>query len=256
MIIETVETKDRQFVTALARGLDILRAFSDGEPLLSNGEIVEKTGLPKATVSRLTYTLTELGYLISLKRLGKYQLGFPVLSLGYAVLANTSIRALAKPLMQDLADHAEASVSLGGRDGCEMVYLESCRSDAPLTLNLEIGSHIPLGVTAMGRAYLAGLTQEERAPVFEALKAQTGDGWGELLKGIEKAIREVEQRGYCLSISEWHDGINAVGVPLRPVDGAAPLALNCGGPATTLTLEKMETEIGPRLAGLAKQLRA
>ena len=51
--------KDRQFVTALARGLDILRAFHAGEGMLGNQEIAHRTGLPKPTVARLTHTLTE-----------------------------------------------------------------------------------------------------------------------------------------------------------------------------------------------------
>ena len=54
---------DRKFVTALARGLEVLRVFTPTEGLLGNGEIAERTGLPKPTVSRLTYTLTKLGYL-------------------------------------------------------------------------------------------------------------------------------------------------------------------------------------------------
>ena len=54
---------DRKFITALARGLEVLRAFTPTEGLLGNGEIAERTGLPKPTVSRLTYTLTKLGYL-------------------------------------------------------------------------------------------------------------------------------------------------------------------------------------------------
>ena len=65
---------DRKFVSALARGLEVLRAFTPTEGLLGNGEIVERTGLPKPTVTRLTYTLTKLGYLAYVERLGKYQL--------------------------------------------------------------------------------------------------------------------------------------------------------------------------------------
>ena len=250
------QNKDRQFVTALARGLEILKAFSQGEALLSNGELVKKTGLPKATISRLTHTLSELGYLVPLKRLGKYQLGVPALSLGYAVLANTSVRTLAKPLMQNLADDAQAPVSLAGRDGIEMVYLECCRSDAPLTLNLDVGSRIPLAATAMGRAYLAGLCDDERAPVMAQLKKCSGKDWAETEKQIFQAIDEVAKNGYCLSVGDWHDGINAVGAPLRPADGSQPLALNCGGSDRTLTRDKLVSEIGPRLVGLAKQLRA
>jgi len=249
------ETKDRQFVTALARGLEILKVFSRGETLLSHQGIVQKTGLPKATVSRLVHTLTELGYLVFLGRVGKYQLGIPALSLGSAVLANTTIRSLARPLMQELAHHAEALVGLGGRDGAEMVYLEACRSEAPLTLNLNIGSHIPLGKTAMGRAYLSGLNEEERRPVLDGLKRHMSNDWPSILKGIEGAIDEVERRGFCLGLGEWHGDINAVGVPLRPADGTVPLAFNCGGSTTTLTQEKLETDIGPRLVALADRLQ-
>ncbi|MDL2425343.1 helix-turn-helix domain-containing protein, partial [Pseudomonas sp. BAgro211] len=55
--------KDRKYVEALARGLDVLRAFTHGSVVLGNQEISRITGLPKATVSRMTYTLTQLGYL-------------------------------------------------------------------------------------------------------------------------------------------------------------------------------------------------
>jgi hypothetical protein len=73
--------KDRQFVTALARGLDILRAFHAGEGMLGNQEIAHRTGLPKPTVARLTHTLTELGYLNYIRRFRKYELGASVLAL-------------------------------------------------------------------------------------------------------------------------------------------------------------------------------
>src|SRR5215469_5383641 len=77
---------DRKFVAALARGLEVLRAFTATDGLLGNGEIVERTGLPKPTVSRLTYTLTKLGYLTYVERLGKYQLAPAALALGYSAL--------------------------------------------------------------------------------------------------------------------------------------------------------------------------
>ena len=63
---------DRKFITALARGLEVLRVFTPTEGLLGNGEIAERTRLPKPTVSRLTYTLTKLGYLSHIERLAEY----------------------------------------------------------------------------------------------------------------------------------------------------------------------------------------
>ncbi|HEX7055108.1 MAG TPA: helix-turn-helix domain-containing protein, partial [Burkholderiales bacterium] len=95
---------DRQFATTLARGLEVLRCFTPLEPLLGNKEISVRTGLPKPTVSRLTYTLTKLGYLRHNMRLGKYQLGSAVLSIGYPLLASMNVRQAARPLMKELAD--------------------------------------------------------------------------------------------------------------------------------------------------------
>ena len=83
---------DRQFVTALARGLDVLRAFRPGEAMLGNQEIAERTGLSKPTISRLTHTLLELGYLTYSARSGRYQLGPGVLALGYATIAGLEVR--------------------------------------------------------------------------------------------------------------------------------------------------------------------
>ena len=88
---------ERKFVVALARGLDLLRAFRPGETLLGNRDFVERTGLPKATVNRLAYTLTVLGYLRFDEALGKYALDAGVLSLGFALLSGTDTLELARP---------------------------------------------------------------------------------------------------------------------------------------------------------------
>ena len=125
---------DRQFATTLARGLEVLRCFTPLEPMLGNKEISVRTGLPKPTVSRLTYTLTKLGYLRHNMRLGKYQLGSAVLSIGYPLLASMSIRQIARPFMKELADYANGSVNMGIRDRLNMVYVEACRSGNLTTL--------------------------------------------------------------------------------------------------------------------------
>ena len=75
---------DRSFVVALSRGLDVLRAFHPNDGLLGNQEIAARTNLPKPTVSRLTYTLTKLGYLTPVPRFENYQLAPSAMSLGYA----------------------------------------------------------------------------------------------------------------------------------------------------------------------------
>src|SRR5258707_12301738 len=144
---------DRQFATTLARGLEVLRCFTPLEPLLGNKEISVRTGLPKPTVSRLTYTLTKLGYLRHNMRLGKYQLGSAVLSIGYPLLASMSIRQIARPFMKELPDYAHGPRSMGERDRLNMVYAEACRS-ANLTTPPATGTSIPIPQTATAHSHL------------------------------------------------------------------------------------------------------
>ena len=96
--------EDRHFVTALARGLEVLSCFRSGDKALGNQEIAQRCRLPKSTVSRLTSTLTKLGYLIQVEESGKYRLGTATLSLGSAMLARLDVRQIARPMMQELAD--------------------------------------------------------------------------------------------------------------------------------------------------------
>jgi DNA-binding IclR family transcriptional regulator len=83
---------DRHFVTALARGLEVLACFRHGDRMLGNQELSKRCGLAKSTVSRLTHTLTELGYLIYVEESAKYSLGTATLSLGSAMLSRLDIR--------------------------------------------------------------------------------------------------------------------------------------------------------------------
>lgn len=245
---------DRQFVTALARGLEILRAFEPGDGPLGNQELAERTGLPKATISRLTYTLSALGYITYLERLGKYQLGTPVLALGYASLAGMEIRQTARAAMQELADRESVSVALGGRDRMSMRYLQTCHPESLATLRLEIGARVPLESTSIGLAFLCALPEGERGYLLERIEERSGNDWPEIKEGIAQAEQDIARKGFCTSFGQWRSDVHAVGVPLVPRDGAPVMAFNCGGPAFMLDKERMEQEIGPRLVDLVRRV--
>jgi DNA-binding IclR family transcriptional regulator len=247
---------DRKFVTALARGLEVLRAFTPTEGLLGNGELAQATGLPKPTVTRLTYTLTELGYLVYVERLGKYQLAPAALALGYSALANMRIRQIARGYMQKLAEWTDASVAVGTRDRLDLIYVEHCRSRHGVMLRLGLGSRIPIATTAMGRALIAGLPESERDWLLGYVKRQEGKRWPRVRAGIERAIGDVATRGFTLSLGEWERDINAVGVPLVAPDGSGAFAFNCGAPAFQFTRERLESEIGPRLVNMVRNVAA
>ena len=178
---DDVPAKDRQFVTALARGLSVLRAFTSSNEVLGNQEIARRTGLPKPTISRLTHTLLELNYLRIVKDRDKYQLGPAVLALGMSFFRSNSFAQIARPFLQELANATQAHVALGIREGLNSVYMQLWRGRGQsITISREIGFHLPLAKSAMGLAMVAALDEDERPGVITALQAQVGDDWPRL----------------------------------------------------------------------------
>src|SRR6202047_243917 len=118
---------DRNFVVALSRGLEVLRAFRPNDGLLGNQEIAARTNLPKPTVSRLTYTLTKLGYLSPVPRFEKYQLAPSAMALGYAALANLGVRHLSEPFREEVMRETGGAVAVGGRGPPPMVFFGPSR---------------------------------------------------------------------------------------------------------------------------------
>jgi len=246
---------DRQFATTLARGLEVLRCFTPAEPMLGNKEISVRTGLPKPTVSRLTYTLTKLGYLRHNMRMGKYQLGSAVLSIGYPLLASMSIRQIARPFMKELADYVNGSVNMGIRDRLNMVYVEACRSGNLTTLP-DIGTAVPIAQSVIGRAYIASCTPPERDAVLNQLKVKEPEMHRKYRPQIDKALEDIRSRGFCLSLGEVLREVHAVGTPMRRTVDGEVVAFNCTVPAFILKKGQLEEDIGPRLVAMVRNIEA
>ncbi len=251
---------DRRFITALARGFDILRAFKPGAGALGNQELSRATGIPKATVTRLTHTLAELGYLRHLKAEGKYEPTEAILALGFSVLSNLVVRQVAYDPMMEMAQQHDVSVGLAARDRLSMIFVDVCKNRMLSTLHLEVGSRVPMPTTAVGRAFLAGVPADERAFFFQRFEERLGaEDWAALHPRVEDAIAQIEARGFCYVEDEWHRGMRAVATPLVARDRNTVMSMMCGAPAFRVTREKLEKDLGPRLVhlceGLAPSLR-
>lgn len=249
------EETDRKFIEALARGLDVLRAFQPGDGFLGNQDIAQRTGLPKSSVSRLTYTLTQLGYLTYSDRMEKYQLGSGVLALGYAFVSNLAIRQIAKPLMQELANNTGTSVGLADRDRLKMIYVEYCSPTNVMAFRHEVGDRVPLSTGSAGRAYIAALSDDEREFFFNHMQKRYPSEWPRLKAGIEDSLRCFAQKGFCRSYGDWNEDVNGISVPLT-LGKNTIYCFNAGGPAYRLSPEYLENEVAPLLKNMVRNVEA
>lgn len=240
----------------LVRGLSILRAFTPQDTWLGNQDLIERTDLPKATVSRLTGTLTAMGYLLYDEDMGRYRLGPATVSLGYSALSSSAVVQLAAPLMQELADHMGVAVALGTRDGSEMVYLANARSQGPVSLRLNVGSRLPIWRTAMGLAWLVGTTAEIRAALIDDMLATEPEHADEIRCAVGDVQRQYREKGFITSCGHWFSYINAAGIAFQPADGSPLVAITCGGIVDMIPMEACRTVAGPALRRLVERLQA
>lgn len=239
---------------SLKRGLDVLRAFQAQNVTLTHNELVARTGLPNSTLARFTYTLTRLGYLRKEETTGGYQLGDKGAHPGRALMANLPVRKVAEPLMQELADRFNIAVALGGGDRDFMVYIVYCHGRDATPRRMRVGAMVPMARTAIGRAYLFGLSPAHRAWHLGQIGEAAGEGADEQIVGIEKSILELRQHGFCLLEGEYRREISSLAVPVILDQGNVVLALNCAFAPHSLSVEHIRGTLGPALASVAGEI--
>ena len=239
---------------ALAKGLEILAAFSEGE-MLGNQDLADRTGMPKATVSRMTSTLVELGYLRTDSQSRKLFMGTRLLGIGATVQRNIGLQRTARPFMAALSAEAAITVALGTRDRLGITLLEVLRPATTVVTNFDVGSALPLPSTAIGLAYIVAAPVKERAAILEGLRARDPDDWQRIRSVIEKAHKDYKRYGYVISQQSWGVDANGVGVPLTLDDKKNIYVFNCADQASHLSEARIHNEIGPKLLDLVAQVQ-
>lgn len=245
---------DPRYATSLAHGLALLDAFSDAPAGLSNKQLADRTGLSKASISRLSTTLLARGLLLFDADTRRYRLGSSALTLGYPLLASLGVRRLARLPMSQLADELGGAVSLAMRDRSRMVYVETCRGQQPGTFRPDVGAALPMLQTAAGRAWLASAAPAERRQVLADLRQHAPAQHATWGPALAQAMRALDRAGFCVSPGDWLPDVHALAVPLDMRLGGERLVLNCGMPARRLSPGELTTRIAPRLLALARRI--
>jgi DNA-binding IclR family transcriptional regulator len=252
-VLSTVEPQtDPSFATTLAHGLDVLAAFRNNPRPLSNAELAAHTGLSRPTVSRLTYTLSQLGYL---KRDAKgFVLGLGVLATAYPVLSALKVRQLARPLMRDFAAYAGGTVSIAMPFGLDFIYVETLRTTDAVPHVPDVGFTGALSTTAVGRALLSLYTKDELDGYVAKVKAEQPQDAEYVQKRTLPDVELCRERGFAVSLGEWRREIFGVAAPLYRTPSGDCLSVNCGIPSFRFSAEQIERECGPRILGLARSI--
>lgn len=236
---------DRKFANTLARGLSVLQAFRTDDNGLSHSELVQRTGLAPATLTRLTYTLCEVGFLSHSKNV--FRLGPGAMALGSVATASWSFMDLIRVEMQSLADKTGTLVALGLRDGGRMLLTKTWRPDGVPSIWLQPGHRLPVSGTSTGLALIAAIDDNR----FTALKPD------KTMKSLRRSGSEqLLAHGFVIVPEEHRElaGINAVAVPFVTPEFAEPIIFLCGAMRDALSRERMEREVGPALRDLVRTL--
>jgi DNA-binding IclR family transcriptional regulator len=238
------EAPDRRFATTLARGLSVLRAFRPSDRGLGNAEIAARTGLPRSTVSRLTHTLRELGYLTGAPG-DRYRPGPALLVLGNTAAAANDWLARADPALRRLADATRTMALLLVRDGDKLLIARTWRPTGVASIWLETGHRVPFAGTSSGHALLGALAPSQASALVGADHPGRADG-----------LAQLAARGFVITdpARYYAPGIHAVAVPFRPDGASEPVVFTCGAVPDMLSVARMESEIGPALRDAVRAL--
>jgi IclR family pca regulon transcriptional regulator len=238
---------DPNFMTSLARGLSVIRAFTDQEPNLSIAEVAKLAGISRAAARRCLYTLAQLGYADSDGR--TFFLRPKMLTLGYAFLSSAALPQVLQPFLERVSATLRESSSAAVLEEDEIVYIARASTQRIMSVELSVGSRLPAYCTAMGRVLLAHLPADQLTAYLRSaqLKPLT-----ELTITRRDVVRE---QGYALVDQELEVGLVSIAVPVRNVGGGVVAAINVSVQAARVAPGEMDTRYLPVLREAADEIK-
>ncbi len=203
-------------------------------------QVVEATGLAKATTHRLLATLVEAGF-VSLAADGSHLPGPKILSLAGRALARIDISAIAQPFVDELVQKVHCTVHVGVVNGDEIVYLIRSDSDKPYLMPSRVGHAIPMHSSGIGKVVLSGYTDEElqRFVTRAGLRRRT-ENTITTLDGLRAELATVRRQGYALDNEENVAGVGCVAAPIHDHTGTIKYGVSISTITVEHTLEQIE----------------
>jgi IclR family transcriptional regulator, pca regulon regulatory protein len=243
------------FIEALARGLDVIRAFQPRQPRMSLTAVAAAADLARPTARRILLTLSKLGYVRAAD--GGFELTPRVLELGMSYVLSRNLWEVARPHMEALVERTRESSSIAQLDGSDIVYVARVAVPKIIALAVVIGTRFPAMQTSLGKVLLAGLGPDEAERVLaEPSRSGITPRWRPDAAERAGALREVRARGWALTDEQLALGIRSVAAPLRDGDGRVIAAINVTVHAAETSSEVLTGQYLPMLLQTAGAISA
>jgi IclR family pca regulon transcriptional regulator len=235
---------------SLERGLAILSSFNSDRPLIGVSELSRDLALSRSTAHRYFMTLAQLGYLQQDRDSKRYRLGPRVLDLGFSAINSMDVREIAAPHLRELSDETGYTVNLAILEGTDVVYIERCRSARPgqreIDLDLHVGARLPAYCTAMGKAMLAFLPEEQCDEIIARIDfVPRGPNTLTDPAAFREELARIRASGVALNDEELAYGLRSIASPIRSQSGEVVAALNLAVQRTMLSAEELMARFGP-----------
>jgi IclR family pca regulon transcriptional regulator len=243
------------FIEALARGLDVIRAFEPRRPTMTLSEVAAASGLARPTARRMLLTLEELGYVRTAQ--GGFALTPRVLELGMAYIGSTNLWDIARPHMEQLVERTGESSSFAQLDGSDIVYVARVAVPKIITLAVTIGTRFPALQTSLGKVLLAELPPDELERVLaEPSRSGIAPLWQPKVEERDRVLYEVRTRGWSLTDEHLAHGIRSIAAPVRDGTDHVVAALNVTVHAAETSIEILTEKYLPLLLQTAAAISA
>jgi IclR family pca regulon transcriptional regulator len=236
----------RDYVSSLARGLEVLRAFNRTRRKMTLSEVAAETGNTRAGARRILLTLVHEGYAVADGKL--FDLTPQLLELGFSVLSSKGAWDIARPFIDHLSESLRESVSAAVLDTFDVVYVTGAQYHRVISVGITVGARFPARCTANGRVLLAAQPDEmwpgmlQNIPLTRMTDRTVTDR-----AEFRRVLEQVREQGWSLVDQEMESGLMSIAVPLRNTAGGLVGAIIVGVPTVRMTAEDMVSYVLPRL---------
>lgn len=247
---------EKNIVKSVAKAFAVMQAFGPDTTELVLADVARAARMDNATAFRLLNTLVMLGYVEKVPDTRRFRLTFKCLDLGFAAIARSDLRSLARPMLRAIVGERIEAASIGVLDGQEVIYIERIQAGLQrLAVDVRVGNRVPAHSSALGRAILSRMSTDMQRAILTAkpLRALTDKTIVNVDQTMNLLARSREL-GYALSDQETVTGLRVVAAPITDQDGVPIAGISAAAPSFRQPLDEFETEAGPLVRDIASRL--